>query len=101
MHDYYTYLSGGYIKIIVVPKTSNNCGQVGCGFIQERILIMLIKYNLNYLNLLQDEDRKRGGLTLNRYQELFAQFLGDQKDGNPSMYLFGPLELTINHLYPC
>jgi Ca2+-binding EF-hand superfamily protein len=41
--------------------------------------------------LLNDEDRKRGGLTLSRYQELYAQFLGNREEDNCSVYLFGPL----------
>ncbi|GBP78633.1 Sarcoplasmic calcium-binding protein, alpha-B and -A chains [Eumeta japonica] len=39
------------------------------------------------------QDRKRGGLTLSRYQELFAQFLGDTRDDCDAKHLFGPLEL--------
>ncbi|KAI4456029.1 EF-hand domain pair [Popillia japonica] len=42
-------------------------------------------------NLLNDDDRRRGGLTLSRYQELYAEFLGNPDDGNPAVYLFGPL----------
>ncbi|KAL0822007.1 hypothetical protein ABMA28_005388 [Loxostege sticticalis] len=43
--------------------------------------------------LLNDDDRRKGGLTLSRYQELFAQFLGDNSDDCPAKHLFGPLEL--------
>ncbi|XP_028167981.1 sarcoplasmic calcium-binding protein, alpha chain isoform X2 [Ostrinia nubilalis] len=43
--------------------------------------------------LLNDDDRRKGGLTLSRYQELFAQFLGDNSDNSPAKHLFGPLEL--------
>lgn len=41
----------------------------------------------------QDEDRKKGGLTISRYQELFAQFLGDTGDDCPAKHLFGPLAI--------
>ncbi|XP_022916985.1 sarcoplasmic calcium-binding protein 1 isoform X2 [Onthophagus taurus] len=44
-----------------------------------------------YNNLLNDDDRRRGGITLSRYQELYAEFLGNPKDDNPGIYLFGPL----------
>ncbi|XP_012282626.1 sarcoplasmic calcium-binding protein 1 [Orussus abietinus] len=44
-----------------------------------------------YQSLLNDDDRKRGGLTLSRYQELYAQFLGDPSDKCPAANLFGPL----------
>ncbi|GLV34536.1 Sarcoplasmic calcium-binding protein 1 [Carabus blaptoides fortunei] len=42
-------------------------------------------------NLLSDDDRRRGGLTLSRYQELYAQFLGNPDEKCPAVYLFGPL----------
>ncbi|XP_044738804.1 sarcoplasmic calcium-binding protein 1 isoform X2 [Chrysoperla carnea] len=41
-------------------------------------------------NLLNDDDRRRGGITLSRYQELYADFLGNP-DECPGIYLFGPL----------
>ncbi|XP_022823162.1 sarcoplasmic calcium-binding protein 1 isoform X1 [Spodoptera litura] len=44
-------------------------------------------------SLLNDDDRRKGGLTLSRYQELFAQFLGDDGDDCQAKHLFGPLEL--------
>ncbi|XP_067620856.1 sarcoplasmic calcium-binding protein, alpha chain [Eurosta solidaginis] len=42
-------------------------------------------------SLLNDEDKKRGGLTLDRYKELYAQFLGNTADNHPAVNLFGPL----------
>ncbi|XP_015516367.1 sarcoplasmic calcium-binding protein 1 isoform X1 [Neodiprion pinetum] len=44
-----------------------------------------------YQSLLNDDDRRRGGLTLARYQELYAQFLGNPDENSPAVYLFGPL----------
>ncbi|XP_015594627.1 sarcoplasmic calcium-binding protein 1 isoform X2 [Cephus cinctus] len=44
-----------------------------------------------YQNLLNDDDRRRGGLTLSRYQELYAQFLGNPDETCPAVHLFGPL----------
>ncbi|XP_026756230.1 sarcoplasmic calcium-binding protein, alpha chain isoform X2 [Galleria mellonella] len=44
-------------------------------------------------SLLNDDDRKKGGITVSRYQELFAQFLGDITDSCQAKYLFGPLEI--------
>ncbi|XP_011685139.1 PREDICTED: sarcoplasmic calcium-binding protein 1 isoform X1 [Wasmannia auropunctata] len=44
-----------------------------------------------FQSLLNDDDRRRGGLTLSRYQELYAQFLGNPDDNCPAIYLFGPI----------
>jgi len=41
--------------------------------------------------LVNDADKAAGGITLARYKELYAQFLG-AKDEGPFMYLFGPLK---------
>ncbi|KAL3273832.1 hypothetical protein HHI36_015259 [Cryptolaemus montrouzieri] len=41
--------------------------------------------------LLNDDDRRRGGLTLSRYQELYADFLGNPDENCSAIYLFGPL----------
>lgn len=41
--------------------------------------------------MLQDNDKKVGGINLARYQELYAQFIGDANESNPAVYLFGPL----------
>ncbi|XP_059048698.1 sarcoplasmic calcium-binding protein, alpha chain [Achroia grisella] len=46
-----------------------------------------------FSSLLNDDDRKKGGITVSRYQELFAQFLGDTTDSCQAKYLFGPLEI--------
>ncbi|KAF4518083.1 hypothetical protein B566_EDAN009627 [Ephemera danica] len=44
-----------------------------------------------FQKLLNDDDKKRGGINLARYQELYAQFLGDANENNPANWLFGPL----------
>jgi len=44
-----------------------------------------------YNKLVNDADKKAGGITLPRYKELYAQFIGN-KDEGPYMYLFGPLK---------
>lgn len=44
-----------------------------------------------YQKLLNDDDKRRGGLHLARYQELYASFLGDPTDKTPAVHLFGPL----------
>ncbi|XP_053611080.1 sarcoplasmic calcium-binding protein, alpha chain isoform X1 [Plodia interpunctella] len=44
-------------------------------------------------SLLNDDDRRKGGITMSRYQELFAQFLGDVNDNCQAKHLFGPLEI--------
>ncbi|XP_022116074.2 sarcoplasmic calcium-binding protein 1 isoform X2 [Pieris rapae] len=46
-----------------------------------------------YNSLLNDDDRRKGGISLSRYQELFAQFLADQNENCSANLLFGPLEL--------
>lgn len=42
-------------------------------------------------SLLNDDDRRRGGITLTRYQELYAHYLGNADEKHPGVYLFGPL----------
>ena len=49
------------------------------------------KLDESYQKLCNDDDRRRGGLTLSRYQELYGQFLADPKDDVPAVHLFGPL----------
>lgn len=44
-----------------------------------------------YEKILKDEDRVRGGITISRYQELFAEFIGCPNDFAQGVYLFGPL----------
>lgn len=41
--------------------------------------------------LTNDADKKAGGISLSRYQELYADFLSSTDDSNPAVYLFGPL----------
>jgi len=41
--------------------------------------------------LCNDADKKAGGLSLARYQELYADFLSSTDEANPAVYLFGPL----------
>lgn len=45
-------------------------------------------------SLLNDDDRKRGGLTLSRYQELYSHYLGNPDDKHQGIYLFGPLNAS-------
>uniref|UniRef100_A0A1L8DCR8 Putative sarcoplasmic calcium-binding protein alpha-b and-a chains n=1 Tax=Nyssomyia neivai TaxID=330878 RepID=A0A1L8DCR8_9DIPT len=46
-----------------------------------------------YNRLLNDDDRKKGGLTLARYQELYSHYLGNTDEKNPGVTLFGPLTI--------
>merc|ERR1719189_1893445 len=41
-----------------------------------------------YNKLLNDEDKKVGGITLARYQELYAQFIGNPDESCPAVNLF-------------
>ncbi|XP_062545322.1 sarcoplasmic calcium-binding protein 1-like [Armigeres subalbatus] len=45
----------------------------------------------SYNQLVSDEDNKRGGITLQRYQELYAQFMGNPSDKCPAVFLYGPI----------
>jgi len=46
-----------------------------------------------YEKLLSEEDRAKGGITLERYQELYAHFIGNPDETCNGCYLFGPLEV--------
>ncbi|XP_066259652.1 sarcoplasmic calcium-binding protein 1 [Euwallacea similis] len=48
-----------------------------------------------FKSMLNDDDRRRGGITLSRYQELYAEFLGNPQETN-AVYLFGPLAEFFN-----
>merc|ERR1711956_173989 len=52
-----------------------------------------VRLNAAYNKLLNDEDKKVGGITLARYQELYAQFIGNPDEKCPAVNLFGPLEV--------
>lgn len=70
--------------IISAPEYRYNC--------ISRIAVTDVKVIDNAFDkLLNDEDRKRGGLTLSRYQELYSEFLGNTSDSLPSIHLFGPI----------
>lgn len=45
-----------------------------------------------YDKLTTDDDKKKGGITLERYQELYAHFIGNSDEKCPAVYLFGPLQ---------
>ncbi|EAA12855.3 sarcoplasmic calcium-binding protein 1 [Anopheles arabiensis] len=45
----------------------------------------------SYNNLVSEEDNKKGGITLERYQELYAQFMGNENAKCPAIYLYGPI----------
>jgi len=46
-----------------------------------------------YNKLVTPEDVKAGGISIERYQELYAQFLSSEAESN-ACYLFGPLKLV-------
>jgi len=46
-----------------------------------------------YDKLLSDDDKAKGGITLERYQELYAHFIGNPDETCNGCYLFGPLEV--------
>lgn len=43
--------------------------------------------------LLTEDDKKAGGITLPRYQELYAQFIGNPDETCNACLLFGPLQV--------
>jgi len=47
--------------------------------------------NQAYDKLVTEDDKKKGGITLERYQELYAQFIGNPDESCAACYLFGPL----------
>jgi len=51
----------------------------------------IAELDASYEKLLNDEDRKAGGITLPRYEELYAQFIGNPDESNSACHLFGPL----------
>ncbi|KAG8034276.1 hypothetical protein G9C98_001360 [Cotesia typhae] len=61
---------------------------------QENLHIMLSLWEeiAELADFNKDDDRKRGGLTLARFQELYAQFLGNPDETCPAVHLFGPLQ---------
>ncbi|XP_037080811.1 sarcoplasmic calcium-binding protein-like isoform X3 [Pollicipes pollicipes] len=44
-----------------------------------------------YTKLCSDEDKKKGGIDIKRFQELYAQFIGNPDETIGAVYLFGPL----------
>ncbi len=58
------------------------CATFGCGH-----------HNLEKSHFLfQAEDKRKGGITLDRYQNLYAEFIGNPDENCPACFLFGPLE---------
>lgn len=51
----------------------------------------LTKQSVLTFRVSQDDDKRRGGITLARYQELYALYLGNPDEKNAGVYLFGPL----------
>lgn len=49
-----------------------------------------------YHKLLSEEDKMAEGISLKRYQELYAQFLGSPGTEKPGVYLFGPISYVGN-----
>ncbi|XP_042889299.1 sarcoplasmic calcium-binding protein 1 isoform X2 [Penaeus japonicus] len=47
-----------------------------------------------YNKLTTEDDRKAGGLTLARYQDLYAQFISNPDESCSACYLFGPLKVV-------
>merc|ERR1712223_1169404 len=46
-----------------------------------------------YEKLLTEEDKKNGGITPERYQELYAHFIGNPDETCNGCFLFGPLDI--------
>merc|ERR1719228_1007183 len=47
-----------------------------------------------YNSLLTEEDKKVDGISLTRYQELYAQFISNPDEKCNAVYLFGPLSIV-------
>jgi len=46
-----------------------------------------------YEKLLTEDDKAKGGITLERYQELYAHFIGNPDETCNGCFLFGPLDI--------
>ncbi|KAK3855729.1 hypothetical protein Pcinc_037888 [Petrolisthes cinctipes] len=47
-----------------------------------------------YNKLCTDGDKKAGGISLSRYQELYAQFISNPDENSNAVFLFGPLKVV-------
>lgn len=56
---------------------------------KKKILSLDVYFSFIFINQ-QDNDKIVGGLTLDRYKDLYGEFLGNT-DRNPGCFLFGPL----------
>lgn len=60
-------------------------------YTNRKLILFLFSHPSTYRSHPKDDDKKRGGLTLARYQELYAHYLGNNDENNPGVTLFGPL----------
>ncbi|XP_042243310.1 sarcoplasmic calcium-binding protein 1 isoform X4 [Homarus americanus] len=47
-----------------------------------------------YNKLCTEDDKKAGGISLTRYQDLYAQFISNPDESCNAVYLFGPLKVV-------
>jgi len=52
----------------------------------------LSELDQGYTKLCSAEDNKKGGIDIKRFQELYAQFIGNPDETIGAVYLFGPLQ---------
>jgi len=48
----------------------------------------------SYNSLVSEEDKAAGGISLKRYQDLYADFISNPDENSPSRHLFGPLSIV-------
>jgi hypothetical protein len=71
-------------------------GSIGIGeyrsdCVQRMAYKTIEELDASYNKLVTEEDKKAGGITLPRYQELYAQFIGNPDATCNACHLFGPL----------
>merc|ERR1711970_870691 len=74
----------------------NSDGTVGLDEYRQDVITRGAFVNISEIDdafnkLVNDADKAQGGISLARYRELYAQFIGNKEEG-PYMYLFGPLK---------
>jgi len=88
-----SFISGAFSAIDVDGDGSVGLTEFRVDCVNRMAYKSIADLDAAYNKLLNDEDKKVGGITLARYQELYAQFIGNPDESCPAVNLFGPLEV--------
>merc|ERR1712156_918802 len=88
-----TFISGAFQAIDVDGDGSVGLTEFRVDCVNRMAYKNIADLDAAYNKLLNDEDKKVGGISLARYQELYAQFIGNPDESCPAVNLFGPLEV--------